>query len=625
MTLPINEAQARLQERRKQYDAAQLQLIDFLTTKLSGKSSKTETQQNQAPSAYAIIKSFRNSFDAWMKCYEEATARRQVQEEPNKKRSVKLTESKDSKEISEKNEPEKEAEQNLDEGEIKNFQSIDSLPELEEKKMYLTQDKAEKGTTTLSITAAPGNTIPPATPTPVKSTRAHAPSLNTGNHAMNVRDRSEDAEKHNHEEEGENKELFLFKRTESRRERAEKAASLVAGRKVAAGSIRMENILNSNPHLNTGANPEFKVKRRVDDNVFFENYARMNTGDTSEHSREELEAWLDNIASCDVPQLDGWKRELDQWLDSVNQTDHVRNIVMITSGGTMAPLESRTVRFIDNFSTGSRGAKSAEYFLRSGYAVVFLYRYGSLLPFVRTLNQHVNDKSDHHNTVDRGQSLSYLDWFQLDRSGQHITISESVSSWLAPVLTEYQRFKCLLLPIPYETVEEYLVGLYSLSKQLVQFVNHSSRVKRSLCLYLAAAVSDFYLPDDLRPLNKIHSHGANNAPTNDPDGLTLRLRCVPKLLRPLVLDWARECFVVSFKLETDREELLPTARRSLVNRHSHLVVANLLETRFKEVWLVHQLGGIQTPRIEHIRLDSFKQDLEEELIPRLVALHQSIQ
>jgi len=31
------------------------------------------------------------------------------------------------------------------------------------------------------------------------------------------------------------------------------------------------------------------------------------------------------------------------------------------SGGTIVPLESRTVRYIDNFSVGTRGAASAEY------------------------------------------------------------------------------------------------------------------------------------------------------------------------------------------------------------------------------------------------------------------------
>ena len=36
-------------------------------------------------------------------------------------------------------------------------------------------------------------------------------------------------------------------------------------------------------------------------------------------------------------------------------------------GGTIIPLEKNTVRFIDNFSTGNRGAASSEYFLAQGY------------------------------------------------------------------------------------------------------------------------------------------------------------------------------------------------------------------------------------------------------------------
>ena len=62
-----------------------------------------------------------------------------------------------------------------------------------------------------------------------------------------------------------------------------------------------------------------------------------------------------------------------------------RPIVLVTSGGTTAPLERSAVRFIDNFSSGSRGAASAEYFLERGYAVVFLHREGSLRPFERRL------------------------------------------------------------------------------------------------------------------------------------------------------------------------------------------------------------------------------------------------
>lgn len=45
-----------------------------------------------------------------------------------------------------------------------------------------------------------------------------------------------------------------------------------------------------------------------------------------------------------------------------------RPVVVVTSGGTTVPLERNCVRFIDNFSKGTRGALSAEQFLQVGWA-----------------------------------------------------------------------------------------------------------------------------------------------------------------------------------------------------------------------------------------------------------------
>ena len=67
-------------------------------------------------------------------------------------------------------------------------------------------------------------------------------------------------------------------------------------------------------------------------------------------------------------------------------------IVLITSGGTIVPLEKNMVRFIDNFSQGTRGANSVECFLSEGYAVVFLYRKKSRLPFTHSMN--INNNHD---------------------------------------------------------------------------------------------------------------------------------------------------------------------------------------------------------------------------------------
>ncbi|KAK7684752.1 hypothetical protein QCA50_011994 [Cerrena zonata] len=48
-----------------------------------------------------------------------------------------------------------------------------------------------------------------------------------------------------------------------------------------------------------------------------------------------------------------------------------KKVVLVTSGGTTVPLENNTVRFIDNFSAGTRGATSAEYFLENDYAPIY--------------------------------------------------------------------------------------------------------------------------------------------------------------------------------------------------------------------------------------------------------------
>ncbi|CAL8073067.1 unnamed protein product [Calicophoron daubneyi] len=71
-------------------------------------------------------------------------------------------------------------------------------------------------------------------------------------HTTKVKDRSEDAEEHNHEGEGKKEELFRPKLATFKRERLEKAARRVTERKAAAKAIRMENMLN------TGVDSEFK-------------------------------------------------------------------------------------------------------------------------------------------------------------------------------------------------------------------------------------------------------------------------------------------------------------------------------------------------------------------------------
>jgi phosphopantothenate---cysteine ligase (ATP) len=57
-----------------------------------------------------------------------------------------------------------------------------------------------------------------------------------------------------------------------------------------------------------------------------------------------------------------------------NEKNKSLKVICVTSGGTSVPLEINTVRSIENFSTGLRGALSAEEFLKKGYFVIFLHR-----------------------------------------------------------------------------------------------------------------------------------------------------------------------------------------------------------------------------------------------------------
>jgi hypothetical protein len=59
----------------------------------------------------------------------------------------------------------------------------------------------------------------------------------------------------------------------------------------------------------------------------------------------------------------------------------------------MVPLEVNTVRFIDNFSTGGRGAACTEQFLTNpndSYAVLLLRRAGSICPFARHVQRYLS-------------------------------------------------------------------------------------------------------------------------------------------------------------------------------------------------------------------------------------------
>jgi phosphopantothenate---cysteine ligase (ATP) len=238
-------------------------------------------------------------------------------------------------------------------------------------------------------------------------------------------------------------------------------------------------------------------------------------------------------------------------------------VAVVTSGGTTVPLEKNTVRFLDNFSTGARGAASVESLLALGYAVVYLHRPGSVAPFARHLQRATSKSVD----------LALLDHIHAAKAKLELHFeSEQDRRNVATALQQYRavREAQTLLALPFTSVDEYFFLLRLAGECLAPW--H----ERAL-FYLAAAVSDFYIPHARLAEHKIQSR----------DGpLTLELAQVPKLLGVLRHDWAPHAFFVSFKLETDWELLRRKAKMAIDKYAMHVVVANELHTRFDEVLLI---------------------------------------
>lgn len=337
-----------------------------------------------------------------------------------------------------------------------------------------------------------------------------------------------------------------------------------------------------------------------------------------------------------------------------------RRVVLVTSGGTTVPLETQTVRFIDNFSAGTRGATSAEYFLEEGYAVIFLHRQFSLLPYSRHYSHSTNcflDFMDEGPSPSSASSPSNSDCL----AGNAINSSDNPSDGPIIVRPEYQdemravlrqyhhaKRNNLLLLLPFVTVIDYLYELRMLATAM-------QPLRSSALFYLAAAVSDFFIPRDRMVEHKIQS--SNEVPKPKPPGetnteddptiytgfnephpvahakrLIIDLDPVPKFLHHLVDGWAPAgSMIISFKLETDPSLLIAKSEQALKRYSHHLVIGNLLSTRKWEVVFVSRdrdsgsMGEqwIRIPKPEKIDQHHHRKELEieSEIIPELKKKH----
>ncbi len=354
-----------------------------------------------------------------------------------------------------------------------------------------------------------------------------------------------------------------------------------------------------------------------------------------------------------IPELP--KKEEDELVTllqafTTRHQSHHRPIALVTSGGTATDIEVRAVRYLDNFSTGLRGAISVEELLKRGYAVIHLWREGSAAPYSRVLSQLLGAQQGNHalafealgklfsgqhedDDIDAGvddslmknramnddpwltsTDLNYksrnegeggeanIEGKDADTSASSnigIQLSKSIlnSSTLQTKLRERADAAKggMLLTVPFRTVEQYLAKL----KLCTEAINDCQSLG---LIYLTAAVSDFYIPRDQKSQHKIQSRdygiGSNDddktksAIRMDPETncLHLKLSPVPKILSLVRDDFAPNAFCVSFKLETDKNILFEKAHMAIKKYDMHMVIGNVLDTRYEKVWMLQNRG-----------------------------------
>jgi phosphopantothenate-cysteine ligase len=221
-----------------------------------------------------------------------------------------------------------------------------------------------------------------------------------------------------------------------------------------------------------------------------------------------------------------------------------RRIALVTSGGTIIPLEKNMVRFIDNFSVGNRGAASVEYFIRKGYAVIFLYRKRSRMPFHR----HFQSQS----------GSNCLDELILENGRVMVRMENNDVLKKAIEELNYATANNLWLNVEFTTIDEYLFWLEKIIVEMSLFN------ERGL-FYSAAAVSDFYL-------KQVAEHKIQSS-----DGpLIIELNVVPKVIPLIKKKLFKKGMVITFKLETDISILTKKMNIHLINYNVDLVIGNIL-------------------------------------------------
>jgi phosphopantothenate-cysteine ligase len=211
-------------------------------------------------------------------------------------------------------------------------------------------------------------------------------------------------------------------------------------------------------------------------------------------------------------------------------------------------------------SPGTRGATSAEYFLKQGYAVIFMHRQFSLQPFSRNYSHSTHPFLDFleidvasHSSFTIDSAYPYSNDPSPGAAQSYITVKTSERAALLSVLRAYKAVQAegTLHTLTFVTVNDYLYLLRAISKEM-------KRLGPNAMYYLAAAVSDFFLPRQKMVSTTIHTFRlslnrrdvvqSEHKIQSGKGSLHIEMDQVPKVLKPLVSEWVPAGFVVSFKV-----------------------------------------------------------------------------
>ncbi|TIB16773.1 hypothetical protein E3P92_01201 [Wallemia ichthyophaga] len=294
---------------------------------------------------------------------------------------------------------------------------------------------------------------------------------------------------------------------------------------------------------------------------------------------EELHEWLNNASKLSlIPEPANHAEKLASVTAFIDrQISRNRRVALVTSGGTTVPLEKNTVRFLDNFS-----------------AVIFMHRQHSLQPYTKHFSHTTNP---------------FLDLLNLPESpDDEITVNKNKTPEMFNILRNHHQVVCedRLFSLPFVTIADYLFLLRDVSMAM-------KSCSKSALYYLAAAVSDFFIPTQ-----KIYEHKIQS----QKGSLQIEMDQTPKILGSLVKDWTPEGFIVSFKLETEHSLLIPKAIGALEKYEHHLVIANELKNRKYKVALVERkLDGQFSEDFVEIGENTHDKEIEEEIIKQVISRH----